>query len=253
MNHLRELLETIQEGLVVVDPHLDDATVDDTLDAARHNAEQAMCFDMGDCESIVGMRPVPEICRLPFQCCWFEGENFAALGGKALMGLLAHEADDKSVSVACFIRLGPVWGLMWIASTDSLAGHEFVLSSGIPDVVADAQYAMYVMRAFCSAINCINVKRQEHARPAKLQKARAKRGKQPLFSYWTLRLDGKSDRGDDYGGTHASPRVHLRRGHPRQYTPGKWTWVQAHAVGNKSLGVVHKDYTAGPALLVPAR
>ncbi len=46
----------------------------------------------------------------------------------------------------------------------------------------------------------------------------------------------------NFGGTHASPRLHLRRGHPRQYAPGKYCWVQPCVVGNKAAGMVHKDY-----------
>jgi hypothetical protein len=44
------------------------------------------------------------------------------------------------------------------------------------------------------------------------------------------------------GGAHASPRLHLRRGHARQFAPGKWTWVRDCAVGNKVAGVISKDY-----------
>jgi hypothetical protein len=44
----------------------------------------------------------------------------------------------------------------------------------------------------------------------------------------------------------------LPRGHPRQYEPGKWTWVQPHARGNRAHGVVQKDYSAGQALLSAA-
>lgn len=100
-------------------------------------------------------------------------------------------------------------------------------------------------------MNCTNVGRQEHKPDAALQKARAKRGKQPLFSYWTLELNGRDGgAAQSFGGTHASPRVHLRRGHPRQYAPGKWTWVQPHAVGNRELGMVHKDYVIGKEMVV---
>ena len=93
-------------------------------------------------------------------------------------------------------------------------------------------------------MNCSNIIKVEHNPDEKLQKARIKRGKKPLFSYWTLQLSIPNEReeGASLGGTHASPRVHLRRGHARQYAPGKYTWVQPCAVGNKSLGVIHKDY-----------
>lgn len=64
----------------------------------------------------------------------------------------------------------------------------------------------------------------------------------PLFSYWTLHLTHTDGTPRPMGGTHNSPRVHLRRGHPRQYAPGRWTRVQPCAVGSPSRGMVHKDY-----------
>lgn len=96
--------------------------------------------------------------------------------------------------------------------------------------------------AFLSLLNCSNVPRIEHGPPAALQKARKRRGKLPIFSYWTLDLSQSYIHGAHLGGFHTSPRIHLRRGHMRQYQVGRWCWVSPHAVGNKALGVVHKDY-----------
>jgi hypothetical protein len=105
---------------------------------------------------------------------------------------------------------------------------------------------------FMICLNCSNIKRLEHKPDHALQKSRAKKGKLPLFSYWTLHLDGRSESGESLGGTHASPRVHIRRGHPREYTPGKFTWVQPAVVGNPRMGMVHKDYAITPKLLESA-
>lgn len=44
------------------------------------------------------------------------------------------------------------------------------------------------------------------------------------------------------GGTHASPRWHMRRGHWRTYKSGKRVWVEQMEVGDKSKGVIVKDY-----------
>lgn len=44
------------------------------------------------------------------------------------------------------------------------------------------------------------------------------------------------------GGTHASPRWHMRRGHWRNYKSGKRVWVEQMEVGDKSKGVIVKDY-----------
>jgi len=44
------------------------------------------------------------------------------------------------------------------------------------------------------------------------------------------------------GGTHASPRQHLRRGHIRTYQSGKKVWVTSCVVGRSDNGVVDKTY-----------
>lgn len=170
------------------------------------------------------------------------------------MGMLCHE-NGGGFNAAVFLRQpGGVWSMEGAVAADSLQAHYMQMHCQAAEDARRGIHTMtYGVKAFLSALHCSNVRRQEHAPDVKLQKARARRGKAPLFSYWTLQLDGKSDRGADHGGTHASPRVHLRRGHPRQYAPGKWTWVQAHAVGNRAAGIVHKDYSAGPAPVAAAR
>lgn len=44
------------------------------------------------------------------------------------------------------------------------------------------------------------------------------------------------------GGTHASPRYHIRRAHLRHYSDGKVTFIKQMNVGNPLLGSVAKDY-----------
>lgn len=252
MNHLRELLEHLPDALGV-DPHIHEADATHLLQAAQLRAAMAQCFWLGDMDGICELQVVPELARLPFKTVWFEGEGPLVGGPGALIGLLAYERDDGLVDCLCFMRYQHQWALMWAANDLHMERGSFALSSDLPDVVTGAQYGIYALRAFCCAMNCTNVGRQEHQTEAKLQKARARRGKAPLFSYWTLTLNGRGGETRKLGGTHASPRVHLRRGHPRQYAPGKWTWVQAHAVGNRAAGIVHKDYSAGPALVAAAR
>ena len=47
------------------------------------------------------------------------------------------------------------------------------------------------------------------------------------------------------GGTHASPRWHIRRGHWRQLADGRRVFVQACEVGDPARGGVVKDYLVG--------
>ena len=95
---------------------------------------------------------------------------------------------------------------------------------------------------------CSNVRAQEHKPADALNKKRLTAGKQPLVSYKTLEIVTPSERGESAcsGGTHASPRVHLRRGHIRRLGDGRTVWVQACVVGSKH-GMVIKDYRVRPA------
>lgn len=64
----------------------------------------------------------------------------------------------------------------------------------------------------------------------------------PIYSHKTLVIAPKvTPSGERKGGTHASPRVHLRRGHYRR-RGGKTIWVKPTTVGDKSRGMVTKDY-----------
>jgi hypothetical protein len=112
--------------------------------------------------------------------------------------------------------------------------------------------AYYILFQFLSFLSCVNVGADLIEPGAKQQKARKKRGKMPLVSYYVLKLRKVTAR---YGTVHGakgawSNRVHFCRGHVREYTEerplfGKYFgrfWVPPHARGNKENGVVRKDY-----------
>jgi hypothetical protein len=218
-----------------------------------------ICFDMGTKEWLDSCKVIPELVRMPYEICWMEYSVTTDDGTPVVVAnlLLARSRktrqSEQSHEVVhhIFGRAGKdIWDHFGARTlTAQLEPNAGPGSLNCSEKAADIELRR--VKAFLSALHCSNVRRHEHTPDAKLQKARAKRGKAPLFSYWTLQLDGKSERGENQGGTHASPRVHLRRGHPRQHAPGKWTWVQPHAVGNKARGVVHKDYSAGPGLTGP--
>lgn len=73
------------------------------------------------------------------------------------------------------------------------------------------------------------------------QRLQAK-GKAPLFSWHTVRIEPPKPKQEHRGGTHATPRLHDRRGHLRRLANGKTCWVRACKVGDASKGVVFKDY-----------
>lgn len=96
---------------------------------------------------------------------------------------------------------------------------------------------------FMMTVNCENVKRERIEAPAKLNKKREANGKPAFGSYWVLDVLKQSyEKGPSAGGSHASPRMHFRRGHIRRLASGKTTFVRHTMVGNGAAGVVQKTY-----------
>ena len=67
-------------------------------------------------------------------------------------------------------------------------------------------------------------------------------GKAPTYDWTTVFIEPAKPRSDSKGGTHASPRLHDRRGHLRRLTTGKNVWVKACKVGDASKGAIFHDY-----------
>lgn len=255
MNHLREVIDAPALGGVILDRrgnvvgNVPGAELSAVHAELRHYAERAVCFWLGDLDQMCELSPIPDLCRLPYPTCWFEAEmKVPDSSDRPLSGLLLTQDEGGAVHGVSVTRIGRGWQLDGVVHGPGMGMNEMEMSSVDDACLIQLRHMLYAAMAFLSALHCSNVKKAEHTVEPKLAKSRAQRGKAPLFSYWTLQLDGKSERGEDQGGTHASPRVHLRRGHPRQYAAGKWTWVQAHAVGNRTAGMVHKDYSVGPKL-----
>lgn len=109
---------------------------------------------------------------------------------------------------------------------------------GAQDLAIELQATVMLITALaCSNVSSIRVEPSEA-----LNKKRARNGKSPIRLHHVLVIGGdKSARKEGAAGSHASPRVHLRRGHIRRLE-GKNIWVNACVVGDKSRGVVTKDY-----------
>ncbi len=67
-------------------------------------------------------------------------------------------------------------------------------------------------------------------------------GKLPTYDWHTVIIQPAKPRTESQGGTHASPRMHDRRGHIRRLKSGKNVWVKAHKVGDAIKGYVFHDY-----------
>lgn len=203
-------------------------------------ANQSICFDIGELfASSEKIKPIRELIKLPFNSCFFQMYISGEIR-KETIGVIVAQAANETIDFFVFIRPNGFW-LAEAAGTIDISNNDFSISYSGPDIYS---LIIYEVTKYISAMNCSNIIKVEHKPDERIQKKRAKKGKPPLFSYWTLELSLPSERteGPHHGGTHASPRLHLRRGHARQYAPGKYTWVQPCTVGNKKLGMVHKDY-----------
>jgi len=84
---------------------------------------------------------------------------------------------------------------------------------------------------------------QPKPRPSHINSKRAAKGKGPIFFDWhTITIEPVKQKMPALGGTHASPRLHDRRGHWRKHPSGKTVWVKECKVGDAAKGVVFKDY-----------
>lgn len=147
--------------------------------------------------------------------------------------VLFRREEDGLLQLSGFGEKNEYGGVAWGQET----GYSDNYLTLVFDVVIAAQCIFAVMA-------CSNVRTRDHQPDAALNKKRAKAGKVPLVSYKTLEIAVPNTRyegGGPGGGTHASPRVHLRRGHIRKIADGKTVWVQACVVGSKH-GMVLKDY-----------
>lgn len=111
-------------------------------------------------------------------------------------------------------------------------------------IILDSRDEVQAVVQACSVINCANVTTAEISAPAALNKKRQEKGKQPFFSYKVLQLSDERREAGKGGasGNHASPRMHLRRGHLRRLE-SKVVWVRPAMINaGTSNGAVLKDY-----------
>jgi len=166
-----------------------------------------------------------------------------------------EEQEDGSVIIICAdrLRVDKTWATLppclAVKNADGVVKYTNVDGTAYNKSGADVVLHHHaVLLAFFYVIGCSNVTFSDSQAPIALNKKRIKTGKTPLFEYKTLVIRAPPTRviGQDSGGTHASPRVHLRRGHIRHLVSDKRVWVQACVVGSKT-GVVSKDYRVVPA------
>jgi len=252
VNKLHNLLADLSKGRM----HIFNRAALEDEDAARERvrrvrrfAKRAVCFDLGDADALADISSNGFV-RLPYPVMWAEfwpvvrdDENSPKWENPPRAGVLMVENEDGTVLEGFSFEF--VQGHWRLHDTIKLIRengkiNEWESCEYCPPE-HDGYMAGVVLKA-CVVMKCTNVQVIEN-KPSAVAKMRASKKRLPIFSTWTLHIRPDAKQGRDLGGTHAPPRVHLRRGHIRQYKPGLFTWVQPCVVGRKDRGVVHKDYS----------
>ena len=99
----------------------------------------------------------------------------------------------------------------------------------------------------CASEGLLQGEQLDYYRPSNLgnNAKRIRKGKTPLYEWRTVTLERKRYGlpSAPKGGTHASPRLHQRRGHWAVSKLGKKYWRRETVVGNPDNGMIFHDYT----------
>lgn len=182
--------------------------------------------------------------RLPYDKCCFE----MLVSGKRVCACVYEDDQKMRRYMLIFVRATDGWCCEALylhhAANDSWA-------EPLPRLVADkwdrlAALIGAQLRAVSIALGAEVATKEIVRTPHKLNQARERRGRLPLFDYHVVTLSRRSraapvptdlkDRD-----RRASPRLHFRRGHNRNYKNYR-LWVEWQLVGDPDLGFIDKHY-----------
>lgn len=204
-----------------------------------------------------------EVANLPFPSICLELEAFSATSNQELQCVILAKQEEEYIHIYALNKVDE-WQLMENKKTDELifidlnrVNFEAWAGGFKPEDYSEKNFLgllqwlhdvalRSVVNVLCT-LSCSNAHIDDHTeKPSKIKNdLRKNKKKLPFFEFKILTVDsgkGASQKSvNSVGGTHVSPRVHLRRGHIRKL-PKKNIWVNACVVGDKSKGEITKDY-----------
>ncbi|MBP7983250.1 MAG: hypothetical protein KAY97_00190 [Chromatiaceae bacterium] len=233
------------------DPRADSHKMAAEFAGISSQIKNSIWFAAGEANLFYKMKANHDLCSLPYDEMVIEFQVLKTPSDiyRSSMIKVLQKVDENKVKVANITRHSNGWhyyGSYWVIfNIDKIIvdNISYSVPGNLEDIDKHMDMDTQVLLSFLSCINCVNVKQVEHQ--ANRQPGKASTSRKPLYSFWTLEIDKSKNQsmGLPLGGTHASPRIHLRRGHARQYKPGVYCWVQPCLVGKKEAGVIHKDYS----------
>ncbi|MEX2639717.1 MAG: hypothetical protein WD266_03445 [Balneolales bacterium] len=225
-------------------------------------------FDIGDIKSAAEMADVStkEFFRIPAKLCLFQVTQESDIHfflaketqGGAIWKRFGRQANDGNrwaqedielyieydTNAASIVKTSTGEALFSENDCDSKAVFEKKFYS-LPGSSQWSLIKLFDMASAVEVFSCSNVTTISHDAPKFINMKRKKKKKTPIFSYVTLHITGETTKKDtkNKSGTHASPRLHLRRGHIRRLSNDRRIWVTSCLVGDRVRGFVSKDYS----------
>ncbi len=198
-------------------------------------------FDVGRLAEQETLVVDDQLVALPYQKTIVVGID--ADGSKFMLVLIG---GDDSVAVSGIMDVGNV-ARQYIEPFSYVNTPEGMRVYGLKDEPPPRSHYMPVMAIVSTFLRGLSGPTTAHvptARKSLINSKRAAKGKGPvLFDWHTVNVGPVTQKMPYQGGTHASPRLHDRRGHWRTYkATGRRVWVRDCKVGDASKGVVFKDY-----------
>jgi hypothetical protein len=198
--------------------------------------------------------------KLPFYQSCFVFKNVDQTDGKkANFIMICAETEDEGTFITPIVHdparpSTPWWiaGLAYQIKLDETGSaviqpHMSFVDISETTIRNHSSIVQIFMTTALSLLNENNTSLEKISRCEKANIRREKQGKNQLKDYHIVKLGHKQiGTRSDHGGTHASPRCHVRRGHTRQLPTQKITWVRPTIVGNPFNGFIDKRYIYEP-------
>ncbi len=252
MNSIHKVIEAAENGSLSFAEGIRESVQAELASFLSKNTKGAICFDAGSAKDVCAQFSlIREICILPFPICWIEFKaTIRATGQMVQSAILAQQLHGNEIE---WVTLFNLPGTGWVVMDCGFDSPWNCEEGDTHHINLDERNALISdttrgwAQLFVCAINCTNIEAVEERAPERLNAARRRRGKQPLFSTYTLQIKSKKSGADSdgcVGGDAIQRRVHLVRGHIRKHhwQPGKFIWVNAHARGSAQAGMIHKGY-----------
>jgi len=233
----------------------------------EHWVKNGICFTLPTSGRILSDEDLKKVdlmdeglLRLPYPVCILEYTSSDSAGRLKLVIVVEMVGDTIFIDMMTAAS-GGVWTPPAMTAESTIGDRQYTVRTRMPEYIHNKEadwakgrvfkddakimlqsLALSPVYEFVHAINFFHTTFDDIPPPERLNRKRLKRGEVPLFTYKVLTVGKKKRKSQHLGGTHASPRSHLRRGYYRTSQKGIRHWVQPCMVRGETDGFVHKDY-----------